>query len=83
MGKHNGRVAGIVARSRLLLFVTGFMFLIYNDEAEILLWQKDRGTHSYNQLKRLVATLLLPYFQSLCISASGVINAHFIAKNAT
>ena len=81
MGQHHGYVAGVVAGSGVVLFVTGFVLFINDDQAQIVERQKHRRPHPNHKLI-LPGYDAFPDFHPLVVRKFGVVNAHFIAKNA-
>ena len=49
-GHHNGRIAGMIARGRILLLERSFVLLIYDDESQPLEGQEQRRTGTKNHL---------------------------------
>ena len=71
----------MIARSRILLLVSIFVFLVHNHELQVLEGQEDGRTDSQDDLIGFIAQLLLPDFHALSIGELGVIDTQPIAKH--
>ena len=65
---------------RILLLVTGLMFLINNDESQALEWEKDSTAGSQDNVVGIARQLLLPYLHALGITVFRMINTQPVAK---
>ena len=57
------------------------MFLVNDDKSQLSKRQKDRRTHSYDQVNRVVAEHLVPYLGSLGVVEFRMIDHHAFAKH--
>ena len=78
--QHDGRTPGMIARSRVLLLVSIFVFLVHNHELQVLEGQEDGRTDSQDDLVGFITQLLLPDFHTLGIGELGVIDTQPITK---
>ena len=80
--QHYRCVAGIVARSRILLLVGRLMLFVDNDESQRRKGQKHRRARTDNDLGRGVVKQTVPYLHTLVIGKFGVIYQHVVAKHS-
>ena len=78
----DGRVAGVVARGRVLLLITLFVLFVHDDETQILEGQEDGRAHADHEGEGRIGQLLLPEFHTLGIGEFAMIDAHLVAKHA-
>ena len=70
----------MVTGGRFLLFVTLFMFLIDNDQPEILEREEDAGAHTEDELVGSFGGLPFIDIKSLGVGKLGMIDSHAVAK---
>ena len=70
----------MVTGGRFLLFVTLFMFLIDNDQPEILEREEDAGAHTEDELVGSFGGLPFIDIKSLDVGKLGMIDSHAVAK---
>ena len=80
-GHHHGGIAGMIARSGFLLFVTGFVLFVNDDELQALLRQKQTRASTEQERIRFGGKLLLPNLHALAIGKLGMIDAHAVAED--
>ncbi len=82
--KHYCRITGMIARSRIILFVGVFMLFIHNHDSKITEWKEDRRADTENHFVFLFwREHILPHLNSLIIREFGVIDTKLFAKHTT
>src|SRR5574344_539459 len=71
----------MISWSRILLFIGILVFLIYNHKSQICKRQKNRGSHTQDNIILLFCKLFLPYFYPLCIRKLRVVYAKSVSEN--
>ncbi len=81
VGKHDGGVTGMIAWRRLLLFITLFVFFVYDDEPEVLEGEEDAGTNAEDELVGGGRGLAGVDLKALVVGELGMVNAHAVAED--
>ena len=71
----------MIARSRVLLFETCLVFFVYNYQTKSLERQKYSTPCTKDNFVWRIGKLLFPYFYTLFVVVSAMIDAKFVAKN--
>ena len=79
--QYNRCIPGMIAGSRVLLFIGILMFLIHNYQPQIAERQENRGTDSQNNIISFFRQLLLPDLYAFCIGKLRMINTQTISKH--
>src|SRR5574344_193220 len=81
LSQDNRRRTSMVARGRLLLFETRFMFLVYDNQTEILKRKKYGTSRTKYHIIRIIRHLFLPYLHTFSIAILRMINAQLVSKD--
>ena len=80
--KHDGCRTGMIARSRLLLFIAGLMFLIDDNQAQPLEGQEYCRAGSQYHIVGIIRQLFLPYLYTFSIRIARMIDAEAVAEDS-
>ena len=75
VGQHDRSIAGMVARSRIKLLVTGFVLLIHNHQPQAIKRQKQGGAHA-NHKGETAVQHPIPDLHPLVVRVLGMVDAH-------
>ena len=78
--QHDCSIAGMVTRGRILLLIRIFMFLIHNDQSQVLEWQEERRTYTQHYHRFVPMQEFVPYFHTLVIREFRMIYQELITE---
>ena len=79
--QHDGGIATIVARSRVLLLVTAVVLLVDDDKAQLGKRQEHRTAHAHHHTRLAAAQQAAIDVHALVVAKSRVIDEHLVAKH--
>ena len=82
MCQHDGGTAGMITGGRILLLVTGLVFLVDNDQSQSLEGQEYGTAGAENDIVRIGRQLFLPDFHAFGIGILRMVDAQTIAEDA-
>src|SRR3712207_3974281 len=80
LGQNDGRAAGMIAWCGVLLLETRLVFLVNNDQSELLKGQENRTPGTQNNVIGMAGELLIPYLHTLSVAVFAMIYAQSVAK---